>query len=264
MFGADLLIGSNLENAEKAGLKLTETLKVTSLAQLRSMPAEVLMKAGGRSGIVIDGYVIPPAYITFASSAQNDVPLITGWNADEFYFGTPIKADAFKSDAEKKYGDLADEFLKVFPAGSDDEAAKSQKLLSVLSFGWQNYCWASLQSKTGKHKAYLYYFNHVPPGLPNYGAFHSAEFGYALKTLKYWNRPFEPWDHQLSEMMSSYWVNFAATGNPNGEGLPEWPAFETATIRVMQFGEKVETISLPFQSQLNFLGRYQAISQSGK
>ncbi len=264
MFGTNLLIGTDLQNAEISGQKFAETLKVKSIAELRAKSADELMKANGRSGIVIDGTVIPSASEVFAASAQNDVPLMTGWNADEMFFGTPMKANAFKTDAEKKYGDLADEFLKVFPADSDDEAAKSQKLLSALSFGWQNYCWAAMQTKTGRNKAYLYFFSHVPPGEPSFGAFHSAEFGYALKTLKYWNKPFEPWDHQLSDIMSSYWVNFASTGNPNGPGLPVWPAYEQTNSRVMEFGDKAEATALPFQSQLKFLDQYQMANRTGK
>jgi len=262
MFGGDLGIVMSLENAEKAGLKLAESLQVNSLMELRAKNAEELLKAGGRSGVIIDGYVIPPAYATFEQGKQNDVPLISGWNADDgVSFGPPAKAAAFRTDAEKKYGTMTDEFLKHFPAGSDEEAAQSQKLLSQLAFGWQNYCWATLQSKTGKGKAFVYYFSRVPPGLPDYGAFHSAEFGYALKTLKLWDRPFTPWDHQLSEIMSSYWVNFAASGDPNGAGLPEWTDFKSGNMQVMEFGDKSEAISLPFQSQLSFLDRFYAANR---
>jgi para-nitrobenzyl esterase len=265
MFGCEQLIGQNLENAEKAGLDLTKVLKISTIRELRAKPAEELLKAGGRIGITIDGYVIMPAYSTFAESRQNDVPLITGWNADDgVFFGTPSTAKAFRTDAEKKYGAMAPDFIKLFPAGSDEEAAKSQKLLTQLTFGWLNYCWASLQSKTGRNKSYLYYFTHVPPGLPNYGAFHSAELGYALKTLRLWNKPFEPLDYQLSDMMSSYWVNFATTGDPNGAQLPEWPAFNSAGTGVMEFGDQVKAIAIPFKPQLEFIDRYQETCRNKK
>jgi para-nitrobenzyl esterase len=265
MFGSEQMIGQNLENAEKAGLGLTNALKVSTISELRAKPAEELLKAGGRSGITIDGYVIMPAYSTFAESQQNDVPLITGWNTnDGVFFGSPSTAEAFRTDAEKKYGAMAADFIKLFPAGSDEEAGQSQKLLTQLTFGWLNYCWASLQNKTGRNKSYLYYFTHVPPGLPNYGAFHSAEFGYALKTLRLWNKPFESWDYKLSEMMSSYWVNFAATGDPNGAQLPEWPAFNSTGNCVMEFGDQVKAIALPFQPQLEFIDRYQETLRNNK
>ena len=265
MFGSGEQGGQNLESAEQNGLAITESLKLSSISQLRAMPAEDLIKAGFHGGIVIDGYVIFPSYATFAASKQNDVPLLTGWNADDgVSFDPPMKAADFKADAEKKYGSMAGEFIRLFPAGSDEEAAKSQKLSAQLIFGWQNYCWASMQSATGKNSSYLYYFTHVPPGLPNYGAFHSAEFGYALKTLKYWDKPFEPWDYKLSEMMSSYWVNFAANGDPNGDELPPWPYFKSTDERVMEFGDQVRSIPLPAKPQLEFIDRYQEVIRNKK
>jgi len=110
----------------------------------------------------------------------------------------------FREKAIKDYGDKVEKFLLLFPANSKKEAYSSQKLLSQLTFGWNNYSWTRLQSKTGKGKAFLYYFKRVPPGEPNFGAFHSAEIAYALHTLNKWNRPFEDTDYQLEEIMSSY------------------------------------------------------------
>jgi para-nitrobenzyl esterase len=263
MFSSEIGLGQTLDAAENSGLKFCEALKVKTLEELRKIPANELMKAGGRASYSIDGYVLPEVIPTFEAGQQNDVPLISGWNADDgVSFGPLPSAEKFKADAEKKYGTMAPEFFRLFPANTEEEAGKSQKMLNVLTFGWLNYRWASMQTKTGKNKAFLYYFTHVPPGEPNYGAFHSAEFGYALKTLKYWNKPFVSWDHQLAEIMSSYWVNFAATGNPNGSGLPEWPAFQTEDIKVMQFGEKAEAIDLPFEKQLKFLDRYQEANRN--
>ena len=245
---------TNLADAEKSGNELLIQLKVKSISDLRSMPADELLKKGGRMGLTIDGYVIPPSYATFKAGNQNDVPLLTGWNKDEMaFFVPPTQAKVFKDNAVKQFGNSSGDFLKLFPANTDSEATESQKLLSVLSFGGMNYRWAILQSETGKNKVYLYYFSRVPPGEPNYGAFHSAEFGYALKTLKLWNRPFTPYDHQLSEMMSSYWINFAATGDPNGKDLPVWPAFSRDTKQVILFGDEVKQGEVPFRKQLEFL-----------
>jgi para-nitrobenzyl esterase len=110
-----------------------------------------------------------------------------------------------------------------------------------------------MQTQYGKAKAYLYLFKRVPPGEPNYGAFHSAEFGYALHTLNFWDRPFTDIDYQLEETMSSYWVNFAKTGDPNGEGLPVWPAFDDNNPELIELGNEVKAIPLPYKEQLQFL-----------
>ncbi len=253
MFTPDPGFRSDLSEGEKEGKLLMIKLKVNSLGELRSIPAETLLKEGGRMGPLIDGYVIKSAYPVFKAHAQNDVPLLTGWNADDLSFFAPkLTAEKFKEEAEKRYRNKAADFLKLFPANNDSLALNSQKLISVLSFGGQNYRWAMVQTAFSNKPAYLYYFTRIPPGEPNFGAFHSAEFGYALNTLKLWNRPFTDYDHKLAEMMSSYWVNFAATGNPNGKGLPEWPAFDQKKKMIIEFGDQVSMREVPFRAQLEF------------
>lgn len=255
MFSSGLGIVYDLKAAETAGQKYSEQLKATSIKDLRSLPAADIMKAQARSGIVIDNIVVPQANSAFEEGKHNDVPLLTGWNADDGVSMGQINAETFRANAKKTYGERAEEFFTLFPAGNDEEAKASQKLGSQLSFGWQNYHWAGIQARTGKNKSYLYFFSRVPPGEPNYGAFHSAEFGYALHTLKKWDRPFTEWDHKLSDVMSSYWVNFAKTGNPNGEGLPEWPSYDNSDPKIMILGDKVEAKPLPNRQHLEFLDR---------
>jgi len=257
MFSGNPGLVSDLKAAESAGVKYTEQLKASSVAELRAKSAEDLMKVRSQWGITLDNIVVVPASETFAAGKQNDVPLISGWNADDgFSMRAGQNAETFKKEAEKRYGALAEDFLKAFPSGNDEELMRSQKIVSVLSFGWQNYNWIKMQSTTGTGKAYLYYFTHVPPGEPDYGAFHSAEFGYALNTLKLWNRPFTHTDWDLANKMSSYWVNFAKTGNPNGEGLPEWPAFDKNSPNIIEFGDEVKSVPLPFREQLEFFDKY--------
>jgi para-nitrobenzyl esterase len=254
MFSRPGGIVTDIKSAEESGLKFAKQIGAASIADLRKKTAEELIKSPGRWGIVIDNNVIPPAGETFSSGKQNDVPLITGWNGDDgVSMGPSMNAEAFRNNTTKTYGEKSEEFLKLFPAGTEDEAKQSQKIVSQLFFGWQNYYWAKIQSTTGKNRSWLYYFKRVPPGEPNYGAFHSAEFGYALKTLKLWNRPFIKWDHELSEIMSSYWVNFAKNGDPNGPGLPEWPAFNKADPKVIELGDQVKSAPLPYSGQLEFL-----------
>jgi para-nitrobenzyl esterase len=257
MFSGNPGLVYDLKAAESAGVRYAEQMKASSINDLRAMPAADLMKGRGQWGITIDNIVVAPASATFAAGKQNDVPLISGWNADDgFASGTGPTAESFKKEAEKKYGTLAADFLKAFPSATDEETKSSNKLVAVLSFGWQNYNWVKMQSETGKGKSYLYYFKHVPPGEPNYGAFHSAEFGYVLKTLKLWNRPFTQVDWDLTEKMSSYWVNFAKNGDPNGEGLPEWPAFDKNSPKIIVFGDKPESFPLIYKEQLEFFDKF--------
>lgn len=246
----------DLKSAESAGVSFAGQFSDSSIAGLRTVSAEDLMKVRGRSGVTTDYIVVPPATETFREGRQNDVPLLTGWNADDgVSMGSKPDIKAFIANAESRYGELAPEYLELFPANNEAEVQNSMKLSSVLSFGWQNYTWVKMQTETGKNKAYLYYFTHVPPGEPNYGAFHSAEFGYALNTLKLWDRPFTETDWKLADLMSSYWVNFARTGNPNGEGIPNWPAFDPSSPQIIEFSDEVKSAPLPFREQLEFFDK---------
>jgi len=105
----------------------------------------------------------------------------------------------------------------------------------------------------GTHPAFVYYFTRVPPGEPNYGAFHSAEISYALHTLRKWNRPFEKIDFDLESKMSTFWVNFVKTGNPNGDLLEYWPIFDTSNPKVLELGNEIKSRTIPFWDQLKFL-----------
>jgi len=261
MFGINLSLGKTLQAAEESGKQLTDNLGV-SIAEMRLIPADSLLKIPGFYSITVDNVVVPPVRETFAEGKQNDVPLISGWNADDgVSFAPPVNKQKYQEMIKLQYGKQAAEFLQVFSANTDEEAFQSQKLSTSLFFGWNNYIWANLQAKTGKSKAFLYYFTHVPPGEPNYGAFHSAEFGYALHTLNKWDRPFTDTDYQLEEIMSSYWVNFTKTGNPNGEGLPEWPAFNEKTPELILFGDEVTATPLPFRKQLYFMNELNRMAQ---
>ena len=205
MFDKKFLLGNSLREAEKIGKQLTDRIGAISINDLRTVSVDSLLKIPGQYNLTIDSIIIPPVYETFVVGKQNDVPMISGWNADDgVSFGMQLSAEQFREKAIKEYGDKAGKFLQLFPSNSNEKAYRSQKLLSQLTFGWNNYSWARLQSKTGKGKAFLYYFRRVPPGEPNFGAFHSAEITYALHTLNKWNRPFEDTDYQLEEIMSSY------------------------------------------------------------
>ncbi|WP_091507472.1 carboxylesterase/lipase family protein [Flexibacter flexilis] len=245
----------SLENNEAAGLRLTQQLGLASVEQLRQLPADSLQKMTGRWSVTCDKVVVPDVRTVFEAAAQNDAPLLTGWNLDDGVSFDRFTAAQFQAKIRRQYPDQADSILQIFPAATDAQATESEKLLNQFSFGWHSYSWAREQAKTGKNKVFLYWFTHKPAGEPDFGAFHSAEFSYALHTLHYWNRPFTAWDFQLSEMMSSYWVNFARNGNPNGQTLPPWPAFQLQSPQIMRFGEEVKPNAVPYQAEFKFLDK---------
>ena len=251
----------HLSAAEETGAKFAKAVGVSFLAELRSKPTDELLTAsvgsaspaGGAYGFtpIVDGYVIPEdVYLIFLKGAQNKVPVLVGSNSDE---GTTLRTPppGFEdANAQQQWKDL-------YPAGAEPKSVSGGML-------WTANTWAALETKASGTKAYQYYFSHGPPfptGQPfardvsKLGAHHSAEIIYVfnnldIRTTRDW--PYTAWDRKLADMMSSYWVNFAATGDPNGKGLPIWPAWSAKDTRVMEFGDTVQAIPLPRQPEVKF------------
>lgn len=236
-----------LANAEKDGEKFAASLGVTSLKELRGLPAtQFIGDAGGIVHPVIEPYLLPLSpYEAFDSGQQNDVPLLLGSNAEEarsLVDATHVSAATFDAGIEQSYGKLPPQLLAAYPH-STDEAAKQARFdfERDLRFGWDMWAWARLQAGTGHASVYYYSFRQQPPFpagsvYEDWGASHFAELWYVFDHLDQ-----DPWkwtasDRKLAEEMSSYWVNFARSGNPNGPGLPHWPAFTIAESKVQYLG----------------------------
>ena len=253
---------SGLKDAEKRGIEIAGLLNASSLADLRKIASSELLAIKTMTSPIIDGYVIPESMVRiFSDGKQNDVPVLLGWNANEGNFGGPLKnASDFKRQAAEKYGDKATEFLKLFPAATDSEAEQSQLQLSGLQiFGVQAYAWMKLQNKTGKSPVFMYHFEQSVPYRTDqkpFGAFHTGEVPYAYNNLHTSDRPWGKSDYELAEIMSSYWANFAANGDPNGTNLPEWTACSPKNLKAMILAEKVELKNLPQQDRLDFLEQF--------
>jgi len=226
-------INTSLQDAEKLGLSFQEKSGVRSLAELRQLPSDSLLKASmklgfQRMGLNLDDYVLPKNYFDQIKSGNfNKVPLLSGWVTGDGLLSGPTNTTAEKSQraALEKYGEKAPQFLKAFPANSDAEAKESQALINLMGFaGIPSYNWA----KFNPEPTYIYQISHVPTdkeGFPNYGAFHTSEVPYALHTLHTWNRNWQAHDYEVERLLSSYWINFIKTGNPNGKGIPEWKKY---------------------------------------
>jgi para-nitrobenzyl esterase len=240
-----------LAETEQLGVKFAASVGAGSLAQLRARPAHELLQAAAdkQRGFAfrpnIDGYFLSSDVRTiYEQGAQSHIPLLAGWNADEDKMSVllaPQKptAKSFAEQAQARFGDQASEFLKLYPAATDEEALLSAEALAGDDFiAFSTWKWTDIQAKTGEARVYQYRFEQVPAVKPGKmvgsvpagqaGARHAGEIQYVFETLQ--SEEGVPWtadDFKASDQMSTYWTNFAKSGNPNGTALPDWPPYNS-------------------------------------
>jgi para-nitrobenzyl esterase len=262
--------------AQENGAKAVAALGVKTIAELRAKPLAELTGLNS-SGLVVDGYIIPEDLsLTFQNGKQNVVDVLTGSNKDEANFGVcnglpglagrggrggagagAFTLDAFKTNAQRRFGDAAADYLKLYGVTSDAEAPLAAHTACADEISWNMRQWAAAQTKMGK-KAYTYFFTRIPTqnGQPSpQGATHTAEISYAFNNPKgQANQTWDDVDTKLGETMSSYWVNFITKGDPNGSGLPNWPQYRDVNSKVMVLGNNAQAETAPPLDKLKFFG----------
>ncbi|MCW3094127.1 MAG: carboxylesterase family protein [Ferruginibacter sp.] len=250
-----------LAEAEKTGLDFANKAGATTLAKLRSMSTlEIfeLYKESGRFGFptVIDGYFYPkPLPTIFKTGEQSMVPLLLGWNSAEipgaaFMQGQPYTEENYVKKVKETYPKDFEEVLKLYPHGSVKEIESSATALAADRFiAYSTWKWFDLQRKNSNQPVYRYLYSKLRPPLADHnlapglaggtvkkdqntikmpepiGAPHACEIEYCMGNLPLvkeyaWTEE----DYKVSAIMQNYFANFIKSGNPNGAGLPNWPA----------------------------------------
>jgi para-nitrobenzyl esterase len=263
-FSATGLEVKSLEDSEKADVKFAKEINAPTLGAMRAMSADQLMQAALKPGMVrfapiVDGYFLPePVPEIYAAGKQAHVPLLAGWNKNEGGTAAQSKAtvESFTADARKNFGDRADRLLKVYPASNLEQAKESAAALArdnFIAFGtWK---WIEAQVATGNAPVYRYFFTHVlPPPADVNGAYHSADIEFVFDDLANKDLKWRDQDRELAKLMSSYWTNFAKTGDPNGPDLPEWPPFKASDgYQIMQLDTPAHVFSEEHRDRYEFL-----------
>jgi para-nitrobenzyl esterase len=263
--GAGMNVAS-LKLAESGGEDFLKKLGAAGITSARALQAEQIQKAagGGMGGgasfwPVADGTVLPgDPYELYAKGLFNDTPILAGTNSNEggLFMRGPITAAAFEKQIRSGYGEQADVLLKAYPHSTDAEAARSSAdVFREFAFAWPTWAWALMQSQKGKGKAFVYYFDHRTPSSPD-GANHGDEVSYVFQNFRSPGGTPGAEDLALSDMIRSYWINFAATGNPNGPGLPNWPEFTEKDQRVFIFDKNSGAKPIPNLEKLKAYDSY--------
>jgi para-nitrobenzyl esterase len=262
-----------LADAETSGAEFAKSAGVESLRDLRALSAERILEAArkqrGMAWPIVDGWVIPDdQYRLYEAGRFNDTPILVGYNSDEgLSFSPGRNPDEYVAGVRKRYGPFADRLLEAYPAASDTVPKTARDLARDSAFGWHTWSWALLQSQHGKSKVFYYYFDQHPEypvdsPQAGHGSPHGIDVPYVFEHLEESRRPITTEDRRISDAMAAYWTNFAKRLDPNGSGVPAWPAFSDKNPAVMYLANSPHLGPVPSEQPLRTLDSYFAWRRS--
>ena len=277
--------GARLAQLALGELGAQDSESQVTAKQLRSIDNQSLLSAmenspwSEGSRIVVDGWVLPEAPVdVFNANQQAKVPLLVGSLANEGHELLPLNNALTESELDQylsktfaetapKLKALYAEDLAISPGMALREIL-TDAFMAMSMRGWAQY------NHNADQPTYLYYMDYVPPAYQIYlfddpnlnlpggprstGAYHSGDLAYVFnnvgKTGDFWLEE----DFAMARAMSSYWTNFAKTGNPNGANLPNWARYEPQNHNTQLLSNPIKTIAGAKREKLDLLAqRYQ-------
>ncbi|MCR4790403.1 MAG: carboxylesterase family protein [Treponemataceae bacterium] len=226
--------------------------EATTIADMRKIPAEKLLKSKYRfDGMTVDGYILPDyPWNLYQKGIHNEENLLQGYNEHEGYafsFALGVNKKKYPKLLEKAFPGYAEPIIKKYPAEDKKQAiVQYDKIFGANAFGYSHYMWgkAAMQNNVN---VYQFFFTKENGGISSN---HSGELMYSYRNVPRGTKNYDESDFKLEEIMSSYWINFAKSGNPNGSDtkgnpLPEWPSLNKENDKVLQLGSEVKVIDEP-------------------
>ena len=226
--------------AEEAGTALATALGAPNIAALRAMDAGALSAAAAKASFspfgAVDGHVLTGQLVdVFDRGEQAPVPLLAGFNSGEIrsltYLVLPDPANSrdYERIIRERYGDLANEFLRLYPSANVHESILATTRDAL--YGWTAERLVKKQAALGQ-PSFLYLFDHGYPAADaaSLHGFHASELPYVFgtpdRTPPRWPKiPATPEEETFSHAMMEYWSSFARTGHPRASNQPEWPSY---------------------------------------
>ncbi len=266
----------NMANVSKMGQKLTARLGCDKaedvLAAMRIRSAQEWVEtADCKTDLfddealffapVFDNWVLPENPVdAYSLRQQHDVPIIVGSTLNE---GTLYLADEkdlsiekYKSFLKSRFADNSGKAFEMFPAYKAEDVAPAIDHFLTIAANAQPARFVAQSMEHKKSRAYLYQFTRLPDTATarKLGVHHGAELAYVFGNMNE-SDGYNNTDRTLSNQMMDYWVNFAGTGNPNGQDIAYWPAYKSKSDINMEFSNTIHTNKNLYKKECDFISR---------
>jgi len=247
-------IGINF--ARKHGIEGTDA---AALARLRALKVEEIVDGGQEnddqggpriySGPILDGkLVVESSTDAYNAGRHARVPLMIGNNSAEIG-GSFVNASTSMEELFSMFGELKEEAKAAYDPEGNKEFAEVQTLFNTDKV-WAEPARFAAQSVAAKgDPAYIFLFSYVPAAMKErmrFGPGHGTDISFVFDNLRVPEGGVaDPEDKEVARIMNGYWVNFAKTGNPNGEGLPLWPFYNPKTNEILDVQPDGKAVGKP-------------------